>query len=210
MNDLSSNQGQFKAAIHNNNIEVVKVLLKDKSIKPEYNRNEAIAKSSAEGHHHIVKLLLNEPRVNPSDDHNVAIHKSALNGYIEVVKLLINDKRVTDVNVAITGASFRGQIDIVKLLLSHEKINPTYRNNKAIQDAIFNNHYHVVDLLWNDSRVKKTLEKAGELENVNLKNVNKAEHSAEMKKLNLGGGVPSLYSHTTNKKQIYTYYNDYE
>ena len=52
------------------------------------------------------------------------------------------------------------------------------------------------------AKLKKTLEKAGELENVNLKNVNKAEHSAEMKKLNLGAGVPALYSRTTKKKQI--------
>ena len=64
-----------------------------------------------------------------------------------------------------------------------------------------------VDMFYSDgcahcAKLKKTLEKAGELENVNLKDVSKAEHSAEMKKLNLGAGVPALYSRITKKKQI--------
>ena len=51
-------------------------------------------------------------------------------------------------------------------------------------------------------RLKKMLKDAGELENVNLKDVSKAEHSAEMKDKKLGGGVPVIVSLATGKKMV--------
>ena len=48
-------------------------------------------------------------------------------------------------------------INNVELLLKNEKINPSKDNNYAVQLASENGHIDIVNLLWQDQRVKDTL-----------------------------------------------------
>jgi hypothetical protein len=49
-------------------------------------------------------------------------------------------------------------INLVKIMLNDSDINPTDCKNIAIRYAYNKSQHEVVDLLWNDQRVKKTLE----------------------------------------------------
>ena len=50
----------------------------------------------------------------------------------------------------------------VKLLLNHPKVNPSDKDNWAIRYASIEGHYDIVNLLWQDQRVKNTLENDNE------------------------------------------------
>ena len=82
----------FLDAIENNNLEVIKELLK--RVEPSAENNEAIRWVSGNGHLKVVKELLKDKRVDPSADNNYAIREASYNGHLEVVKELLKDPRV--------------------------------------------------------------------------------------------------------------------
>ena len=116
---------KFIRACENNNVNKVKLLLRDQRVDPSDNENEAIIEASMYGHWKVVKLLLQDTRVDPSDSQNNAIIEASRNGHLEVVKLLLHDSRVA----------------------------PSDQDNEAIIEASENGHWDVVKLLNNDSRV---------------------------------------------------------
>ena len=50
--------------------------------------------------------------------------------------------------------SSNGYIEIVKILLQDNRVDPSDRNNYAIQCAMENGHIEIVKLLLKDKRVK--------------------------------------------------------
>ena len=48
-------------------------------------------------------------------------------------------------------------IEDVKLLLNHSEVNPAYKDNWAIICAYYAKHTDIVNLLWQDQRIKDTL-----------------------------------------------------
>ena len=107
-----------------------------------------------------IKVFLNDKDIDPSFQNNLAIRTAAEIGCFEIVELLLKDKRV-DANEsigygnAIRYASQSNYIDIVKLLLRNN-IDPSKNDNIAI---IASNNNDIINLLWQDQRVKNTLEK---------------------------------------------------
>ncbi len=79
-------------ASENGNLEVVKLLLKDKRVDPSVQNNSAIVWASQYGHLEVM-LLLADKRVNPSDKNNDAIALATRYGYDEISKLLLADNR---------------------------------------------------------------------------------------------------------------------
>jgi len=95
----------FQNACDNNNLELVKLLLKSPYVDPsdttkegiQYRKNEhnwAIRRAASSGYIEIVKLLLKDPRVNPTERNNFALKWAAKNEHKDVVRLLLKDKRV--------------------------------------------------------------------------------------------------------------------
>jgi ankyrin repeat protein len=130
---FSSKQENFNAAVKNNDVEKVKLLLKKMFFNPAIYNDYAIEISSKNGYTEIVKLLLEDKRVNPAPNfHNYPLVYASLHGHTDIVDLLLKDKRV----------------------------NPTADNNYSISLAFRNKHEDVVALLWNNQSVKNTLEKS--------------------------------------------------
>lgn len=113
----------FNLAIQEGNIEIVKILLKDKFFDPGELCDKAIinAIDYSRGNISIVKILLDDPRFNPGGYNNEAISSSSSRGYIEIVKLLLKDPRVDPTandNAALKAAIYYGNTKVVQLLQS--------------------------------------------------------------------------------------------
>ena len=80
--------------VKKNNIDKIRLLLKDPLVDPAADNNHLIRYASEKGKTEIVRLLLEDPRVNPSADTNYAIRLASQNGHTEVVKMLLEDSRV--------------------------------------------------------------------------------------------------------------------
>ena len=89
-------QEQFYDYIEKNDINNVKLLLKDKRVNPSDRNNWAIQLASQNGYFDIFKLLLEDNRVDPSDKNNCAIILASHNGHVAIVNLLWQDQRVKD------------------------------------------------------------------------------------------------------------------
>ncbi len=111
------NQNKFHRLIYNNDIENIKIFLKDKKLNPSLFNNIAIIKASELGYLDIVKLFLNDKRVNPSDKLNSAITFAFKNKHFNIVNLLWQDQRIKN---------------------SLEKDNKELYNNLIFQDNIEN------------------------------------------------------------------------
>lgn len=93
-------------------------------------------------------------------------------------------------------------------------IVPSHRENWCTQRSFCRENYGnsklrdlQVDVYYSDScghckSLLKALKDAGETENVTLKDVSDPKHSAEMRKHNLGGGVPAARSRVNGNTQI--------
>ena len=80
----------------------------------------------------------------------------------DTVSLLLTDKRVDpshDLNHPIRYSSHHGHIEIIKLLLKDKRVDPSDYNNWAIRGTAASEKlsFEILDLLWNDTRVKTTL-----------------------------------------------------
>ena len=72
-------------------IEQVKIGLKDPNIDPSERKKYAIRYARSHGRLEVVKLLLDDKRVDPSADKNWAIRFASENGYTEIVNILLDD-----------------------------------------------------------------------------------------------------------------------
>lgn len=103
--------------------------------------NEAIQQACRRGQVELVKLLLTHPEVDPADttvdgkrykndEHQYCIRQAAKEGFPMVVELLMKDKRV----------------------------DPSYRNNWALAQALAGHHIEVCKLLVRDQRVRMKID----------------------------------------------------
>ncbi len=139
-------------ASYKNNIEVVELLLANKTINVNLqNKNgyTAVIYASRNGNIEIVKLLLKVEAINVNLQNKsgyTALILASWNGYIEVVKLLLNIE-IININIqdntgqtALVIASRKGNIDVVKLLLGKGAtiISESNRYSKKINEVLTN------------------------------------------------------------------------
>jgi hypothetical protein len=122
-------QNDFEIAISRNNIEAVKILLKDSEVNPAYNDNWAIREASIYGFLELLKLLVKDKRTNVADGRNWAVRTAAIGNHYEMLKYL----------------------------LTLHNVDPTAVANQAIKEAYVEQHEKIVRLLWNKKCVKRTL-----------------------------------------------------
>ena len=80
---------------------------------------------------------------------------------INKVKLLLNNTNfnpIVEPSFNLVNASNSGFIDIIKLLLNDNRIDASQGNNWAIRSSYKRKQYHSVLVLWQDERVKKSLQ----------------------------------------------------
>lgn len=147
---------KFKKAINDNNIELVKLLLKDPNVDPSTDYNYGICYASEDGYQEIVELLLKDPRIDPSARENKALCLACENGYIEIVKLLLNDSRLyssESLETAFFVCSLYGYVEILDLLFKEKRF---IRNKISdIDDCLIyaseKGHIKIVELLLSNN-----------------------------------------------------------
>lgn len=115
----------FNAAVLNNHLEVVRVLLACARTNPGEANNSALSNAVNRGHVEIVRALLADPRVDPHQP-GCLIAIAAMNGYTKIVAMLLEDGRVdptTELNGgALRSAQNKGFSTIVELLLADKRV----------------------------------------------------------------------------------------
>jgi hypothetical protein len=151
---------KLKKAIINNKLNEIKIILKDKNIDVSFEDNWAINNAVNNNSIEIVELLLEHSTFNALDN-LLPLNIASTKGYVEIIKLFINDGRIitSSSNYSLLNSVENGHFDIVEILLKSKNIDPTHNENHAIELALKNKEYDIVGLLWNDTRVRKTLSK---------------------------------------------------
>lgn len=87
-------QEDFFYAIQNNDLENLKLLIKDKEVNPSVYSNYALRKFSKSGNFDIVKLLIEYGRVDITYDKNYPLRIAYQNDHIKVAHLLFKQPSV--------------------------------------------------------------------------------------------------------------------
>ena len=107
----------------------------------------------------IILFLKNE-KINPSHNNNEALIISSENGYLNSVTALFKYESVlsaSNIELSFALAAQNGHIDIIKLFIKSLQLDPSLHFNWAIYNAHKNNHTHIINYLWKDQRIKKTI-----------------------------------------------------
>ena len=184
LSPLEYNGEAIIKAAQNGHLSILKALLKylDKFGLQSQSRNVLICAlnkgfcyAAQNGHIGVIKFLQKQQNINPdahiehknahycqSLDDISALRNAISNGHLNIVKLLLKDKRVDPSSyinsLGILNASLYEHTKVVELLMKDKRIDPSVHKNKAIDYAFFKNRTDIIKLLWNDTRVKTTLE----------------------------------------------------
>jgi ankyrin repeat protein len=146
----------FLDSVKNNNINLMRILMKNQLIDVTENDNNVIRYASTNGHLAAVKELLKDSRIDPSTRSNEAIVNASMNGHLEIVKELLKDPRVNPSDMsheAIYISSEERHFDIMRELLKDYRVNPSIHSNELIKTAAYFGEVELVKELLKDSRV---------------------------------------------------------
>lgn len=157
--------------------DVMRVLLFDPRINPNYNSNYAIIFASQQNHAMTLSILLESPRVDPDDLDCCALGIASQHNHTEIVKLLLNDERIifnAGYIYAIKIASKLSHTQILNMLIAKhdlhqltnqkiisiiEVLKPNSTETVTILNKIFrelvekNIRNRTIEYLLNDARV---------------------------------------------------------
>lgn len=144
----------FISAVNNSNSGLVSRLIL--IVDPSYSNNLAIGNAAGIGNIEILNMLLRDRRVDPSDNDNRALYMATLHGRSEVVRILlaIEDVRNANLSDSFISAAKHGYLDIVDLFLTMTSIDPSIRNNLALKEAFYAQHFDIVHRLTLDPRFR--------------------------------------------------------
>ncbi len=151
-------QNQFKSAIRENNVAVVKELLS--SVDPAIDNNAAIQIACRSGFYDLVKLLLKDARVDPTVSENDPLMAAVRYNHAKIVQLLLTTSRTNPAarnNLAIVIACSNGNVTIVKLLMADFRVNPAANSNEALREAVQKQFIDVIFILIKNPHVKALL-----------------------------------------------------
>ena len=110
----------------------------------------------------MFRMLIQHKDFNPCNNESWALISCCHSGEIEFVEELLKfNVPFVDQEYAFIGAAARGNLNLVKLLLSDERFDPSSMENEPMKSAFCFEHTEIVDLLWNDKRVKNSLKVNG-------------------------------------------------
>jgi hypothetical protein len=122
--------------------------------------NEAIQQASRRGQLELVRLLLTHPEVDPAD--------TTIDG-----KRYKNDER----QYCVRQAAKEGFPLVVELLMKDKRVDPSYRNNWALAQAVANHHIEVCKVLVRDQRVR---DKINYMKPVDIKRFDELRRSGQV------------------------------
>ncbi|KAJ3309274.1 hypothetical protein HDV04_006260 [Boothiomyces sp. JEL0838] len=140
----------FKAAIENGNLETLKLILKQQ----EYDF-DLVGFATTHNQIQIVEYLL-ACGIDPTKNDCYSLRHAVKHQQIEIFKLLLKDNRVDPRirnNYPIGKASELGNMEMVQILLKYD-IDPYDEDYYALKASYLNKHFHIVNLLLQDPRLK--------------------------------------------------------
>jgi hypothetical protein len=137
-------------AIRNDNVSVVKLLLKDGRVNPGDHNNAAIGIAIENNCAEITRMLLADMRVDPLEDITFYMDSAILSGHYEVCKVLFADERIDlcmEDNRPLYNAAQVGRVSIVELLVTNNRFEHTVRYWDCICVAKRFGHSDAVNVL---------------------------------------------------------------
>lgn len=143
-------------AAENGNEKIVRLLLHDKTIDVEADRNLALRKAASNGYHFIVNLLIQVGHVNPANHDNYPLRWAAKHNQLRALDLFLQRADIDPCaknHAALCWSAKLGHITILQRLLEDERIDPGARENFAIRTAAARGYINMVICLLEDNRV---------------------------------------------------------
>ncbi len=138
----------FRRAMWKNDVETLKILLKNKKVDPNHINSNPIIWAAKNDHFEIVKLLLPCSDIKHIND---ALQCATTNHNIEIVNILLADERTDPTagsNYALRCAINDNFIEIVKILLADKRMNSIDSTcDTNIETAMNRNNTEIVKLL---------------------------------------------------------------
>ena len=172
----SYNKGRAaKKAAENGHLELLKLLI-DSGKVDYYDFDWTIKTACLNGHFDIVKLLFDDPKINIYAEDHWAIKMATSNGHFDIIKLLLTKYTVPKIikSDIFAYSAFYGHFHIFKYLINKYTLDPSQNENSAIIETFHRyiksnesqkieelkiHHKEIIESLWNDKRVKNTLNK---------------------------------------------------
>jgi ankyrin repeat protein len=145
--------------------DIVNYLLNEKKINPSYS-NTAIILAAGGGHSSCIELLMNKRRIyhEPNDNFFIKFLLNKFHFYsdsnsfflLSLFKNKIINSGCQESKPLRESCSY-GHINVVKLLMKYNQSNLIIGNNYPITKAYNNGHFDIVNLLFNNIEVQKSL-----------------------------------------------------
>ena len=168
----------YQLAALSNNREIIKLLLRDKSISIPPSISPLVI-ACYFGYSGIVRMLISDRRVDPTYNDNWPLTIATMKDNFKIVKILIDDGRIFTKNIKnyilqkiadsqnleilfsllisknkcqkmLIYSCKHGYMEIVKLLLNDPRTNPAGRNNRALRIATKYQWTNIIKLFTND------------------------------------------------------------
>ncbi len=153
-------ESQFKYAIYNNRLDIVKDLIENKKIDPRYDKNYAFRHACKNGYLEMVKYFLTPTyHINVSDDNNFALRHAILNNHTEIVDILLmisDDRLDLNYNIIKWSISHNKYFEQIYKAAS-EKIHKYNMAGRIMELACLDNktNPNIINLLLNDIVIKQ-------------------------------------------------------
>jgi ankyrin repeat protein len=147
----------LEAAVKNDRLDNVRLLLADERVDPSADQNRAIRCARSLD---VVKLLLLDERVDPCAGENALLRRAVENADVELVRILLADGRVHVSNVAFPfpGSVYRNAFDrgflaLFDVLLRDGRIDPRPNSDAILRQAVQYSQHDITNRLLLDARI---------------------------------------------------------
>jgi ankyrin repeat protein len=162
----------LNSSIKDGNLEIVKRLLTDCEVDPNYQDGDgciALFAAARNGQFEIVRCLIEECGLDPNQlesGERTLLFAASSCGHLELVKYLISDCKI-DVNhesyigeTALFAAAENGHLEIVTYLINYCKVDPNHYDHNggtALFSAAFNGYLGIVEYFINECKADPSL-----------------------------------------------------
>jgi hypothetical protein len=141
------------------NLDKIKILLKD---QPHSVPLELLFIYCCENNHHEIITLLLSTKLSKFKLSNEMFFFIVLYQHYNIVKIILNDrKKYSHINHSkqIITAIDLNNTKLSKLLINNKWSDNSWEDNSPIKEALYNNNEELVELLFNDEKVRSLLKK---------------------------------------------------
>lgn len=148
--DINLDSGSWKilqAAITNNNLQLLKIILADGRCDSLVTRNHSLRFSMKYGMIAAMELLLKDERFEYSIDNNSIVEWAADNNHIDIIKILLNDDKIKRIEVSgntLLSIVSAGYTELVKIFLNASNVFLIARGHFCTMEACYDMAFKLI------------------------------------------------------------------